>query len=201
MTEAKRVLRRFCWQIMITLDYFKTVFWCIVQNETRNIKQGIKQGQFWFHVDFCMPQDQNPFSRLQRLTGKKTDTKRLLFCKHESELLTDTAVKNLRLWVQLSSPISVCQPKLRELHINIRIYGVFWSIQKTQITSVHDQAIKAGWLLRHQLVHSCWILKGKCFIKQPTLQQHSSNIKEHLIMYINNCKLNPHPHTDGGVSL
>lgn len=162
----------------------------------------MKQGPFYNFFLACL-KTKSPFKAAQ-IYREKTDTKRLLFCKHEPELLTDTArltaVKNLRLWVQLSSPISVCQHKLRELHINIWVYGVFWSIQKTQITSVHNQAIKAEWLLRHQSVHSCWLLKGKCFIKRPTLQQHSSNKKEHLIMYINSCKLNPNPHTDGGVS-
>lgn len=47
-----------------------------------------------------MPQDKSIF-KAAKIYREKSDTKRPLFCKHESELLTDrarlTAVKNLRL--------------------------------------------------------------------------------------------------------
>lgn len=60
----------------------------------------------------------NPFSRLQRsFIGRKQTQKEQCFVNMSLSCLTDTpgltTVKNLRHWVYLSSPVSVCQPKLK----------------------------------------------------------------------------------------
>lgn len=136
-------------------------------------KRGLRRFRFWFHVDFLYVTWSNPLSRLPRFTGR---SKRH---RHKSFVNMSVFFVNMSLSWQilysrtnrsqkphaLSSTFKPC------LHLSAQAERITYKhmslwcvlIRKLKITSVHDQAIKAEWLLRS--VHSCWILKGKVFQK------------------------------------